>query len=97
MLAQCVKKVPAAYNWLSWCYEQHCPLFCQGKSWLRSRTGVHQGDAMGPLGFALGLDAALDKCQRLQEGIWCTWYLDDGTVVGSLNAGGDYLQALRPG
>ena len=51
---------------------------------------------MRPLGFALGLDAALDKCQRLQEGLWCTWYLDNGTVVGSVDAVGDYLQALRP-
>ena len=96
MLAQCAKKVPAAYDWLSWCYEQHCPLFCQGKLLLSSRTGVHQGDAMGPLGFALGLDAALDKCQEFQVGLWCAWYLEDGTVVGSVTAVAAYLQALSP-
>ena len=48
---------------------------------------MHQGDAMGPCGFALGLEVALDKCLELQRSLtWQSWYLDDGTFVGPMDA-----------
>ena len=84
MLRQCAKKVPACYNWLRWCYSSPSPLVCGGSVVAHSHTGVHQGDSMGPLGFALGLDEALDKCAgAASEVSWATWYLDDGLLVGS--------------
>ena len=49
---------PAAFNWLRFCYAQHCPLYCQGQE-LVSRTGVHQGDPMGPVAFALAVRGCL--------------------------------------
>jgi hypothetical protein len=48
-----------------------------------SAVGVHQGDPCGPLGFALGLDTALDQC--LPRALaWESWYLDEGLIVGKL-------------
>ena len=49
-----------------------------------STRGVHQGDTMGPLGFALGLEAALDSAAQATGHLtWGTWYLDDGILLGS--------------
>lgn len=81
VLRGCMSKVPSAYNWLRFCYGGTSPLFCQGRHVCTSHVGVHQGDACGPLGFALGLDTALDQCQP--RGLqWESWYLDDGHIVG---------------
>jgi len=52
---------------------------------------------MGALGFALGLDSALDKCAADETSLeWATWYVDDGTVIGSPKAVGNYLANLIP-
>ena len=97
MLQQTLRKVPAVYNWLSWTYAEPSPLFCQGVQLASSTAGVHQGDAMGPLGFALGLEAALDECMAQEQNLpWVSWYLDDGTIVGPLQAVADYLDQLVP-
>ena len=90
-------KAPSTYNWLTWCYRENTQLFCQGKSVAVSSTGVHQGDAMGPLGFALGLEKALDMCKDADAALpWSTWYLDDGTLVGTPESLADYLECLVP-
>ena len=52
---------------------------------------------MGPLGFALGLEGALDKCAHLEPTLdWASWYLDDGTIVGNPEAVANYLAHLVP-
>ncbi len=99
MLWECKTKVPAAYNWLAWSYQEAVPLFCQGQVVANSRTCVHQGDATGPLGFSLGLEAALSKqeCATTEAKLrWSTWYLDDGTIVGSVEDVAGYFAALGP-
>jgi hypothetical protein len=97
MLQGAKEKVPAVYNWLAWCYGQPSPLYCQGKALAASTTGVHQGDTMGPLGFTLGLDIALDQCLDEERALpWGVWYLDDGTLVGKPEALFNYLQKLTP-
>ena len=60
------------------------PLCCQGRLLCDSHIGVHQGDACGPLGFALGLDTGLDQCEP-RELAWESWYLDDGHIVGKVD------------
>jgi hypothetical protein len=96
MLEGARRKVPGAYNWLRYCYSGHVPLFCQGELLLMSETGVHQGDACGPLGFSLGLDVALDAVADLAPPLtWGVWYLDDGTLVGPAAAVLTYLGALK--
>ena len=62
MLEVARAKVPSTYNWMAWCYVTPCPLFCQGKMLAYSSQGVHRGDAMGLLGFSLGLERILDQC-----------------------------------
>ena len=97
MLQQCLAKTPLLYNWMSWCYEAPCALYCQGQLAATSSCGVHQGDAMGPVGFALGLEHALDACRPLEGDItWLSWYLDDGTIVGPLDSVARYMEALQP-
>ena len=88
---------PSLYNWLAWCYSRPCPLFSQGQFLALSKAGVHQGDAMGPVGFALGLEGALDACSEQEKSLeWAAWYLDDGTLVGSPGAVASYLEKLVP-
>ena len=58
---------------------------------------MHQGDALGPVGFALGLEEALDKVQPVAKDIpWACWYLDDGTLVGDVKALAAYMEVLAP-
>ena len=52
---------------------------------------------MGLLAFALGLEPALDECMAQEQNLpWVSWYLDDGTIVGPLQAVADYLDQLVP-
>ena len=60
LLMGALRKVPGACNWLTWCYASPCPLFCQGQLLTQRSTEVHQGNAMGLLAFAIGLDSILD-------------------------------------
>jgi hypothetical protein len=89
-------KAPGSFNWLRFCYTQHVPLYCQGKRLCGSETGVHQGDACGPLAFALGLEVALDECATEEHALaWGVWYLDDGTIVGEAPDVYAYLDVLE--
>jgi len=95
ILHNSVAKVPTVYNWLAWCHKKPCPMYSQGRLLTPSKPGVHQGDAMGPLGFALGLEGAPDKCAESEKALeWATWYLDDGTIIGSPESVGNYLKDL---
>ena len=67
-------KVPAVVPWLEFCYSKTVPLFT-GDTCINSVTGTHQGCPMGPLGFALGIHAALQST---------AFYLDDGHLLGSM-------------
>ena len=50
-----------------------------------SSRGVQQGDPLGPLGFALALQPIVHRIEREVPGLLVnTWYLDDGTLCGSL-------------
>ena len=69
---------------------------CQGEWMGPSQTGVHQGDSCGPIGFALGLEMALDECREQSKDLmWESWYLDDGIIIGSRDAVLQYLHTLH--
>nr|GEW26915.1 putative reverse transcriptase domain-containing protein [Tanacetum cinerariifolium] len=53
-----------------------------GDTHIWSATGVHQGDPLGPLLFALILHPLLHKTKDSCKLILHAWYLDDGTVIG---------------
>ena len=81
---------------MAFSYARHVPLFCQGKLLCWSAKGVHQGDACGPLGFALGIQVALDQCEEEGKDLtWNVWYLDDGTIIGEAAQVYSYLQTLE--
>ena len=47
--------------------------------------GVQQGDPLGPLGLALALQPIVHRIEREVPGLLVNaWYLDDGTLCGSL-------------
>ena len=97
VLRAALSKVPSIYNWLKWTYAVSSPLFCQGKQLASSKTGVHQGDTMASVAFALGLDVALDACLTEENELpWSTWFLDDGTLLGPLDSICAYLDTLVP-
>ena len=83
---------PALYNYAVACYGETTLLLFAG-IFLSSRAGVHQGDPLGPLLFALALTAILDEinAEALELN---AWYLDDGAVGGTLKAVKLFLEAL---
>jgi len=49
------------------------------------------------LGFALGLEGALDNGTKSEKALeWATGNLDDGTILGSPKTVGNYLKNLVP-
>jgi ubiquitin carboxyl-terminal hydrolase 44/49 len=77
---------PALSAWFRLCYETPAILTCQGKLLpFRSCRGVQQGDPLGPFFFSLALKK---MCTRLRatDGVLSVWYLDDGTIVGPVDA-----------
>ena len=59
------------------------PFLLLGKDSIRSCCGVQQGNALGPLGFALTLHPLIEKIKAELPGLTLNaWYLDDGTLMG---------------
>ena len=70
-------------------------LVAQGRM-LHARTGVQQGDPLGPLLFCLGLHSVVaDLVPATAPGLsWSSWYMDDGQMVGTPDALEAALQTL---
>ena len=74
-----------------------CSFLCDGSVLTQSGRGVNQGDTLGPIGFSLGTDRALDAVAHLSAGLdWQAWYLDDGFMVGRPETVAAYFRALVP-
>ena len=96
VLRSTLTRAPALYNWLAFTYANPVPLLCQGSFLCPSARGVHQGDAMGPVAFALGLHEALERVAGPASRLtWECWYLDDGTIFGPLADVCHYIRALH--
>ena len=84
---------PAFLPYATACYGQPAALY-HSSGVLSSEAGVHQGDPLGPLFFALVAQPLAAFCS--QAGIsWSHWYLDDGYLVGPLSALHSLLPLLR--
>ena len=78
-------RIPSMSAWLECCYGSQ-PLLQLGKDTIFSCCGVQQGDPLGPLGFSLVLQPLLERIQQEAPGLLMNaWYLDDGTLCGSLS------------
>jgi hypothetical protein len=82
--------MPPVY--VEWSYGSHSSLFF-GDHTLISQTGLHQGDPLAPLLFALGLYPIILQLAKEVPGLLLiAWYLDDGILVGGPK---HLLKALR--
>jgi hypothetical protein len=83
--------LPGLSTFVEWSYRSHSLLFF-GDSVLTSETGLQQGDPLGPLLFAVGIQSMVFQIDDEVPGLLINeWYLDDGMFVGSYE---EILQAL---
>ena len=71
---------PDFYNYAAFCYGSHTLLRGHAFS-IPSACGTQQGDACGPLFFAVSVHKmVLQSAEHLR---WAKWYLDDGNLCGT--------------
>ncbi len=79
-------RIPNLSAWMESCYSCQ-PLLNLDEYSIRSCCGVQQGDPLGPLGFALTLHSLIEKLHSEVPTLRLNvWYLDNGTLMGSLDA-----------
>ncbi|XP_052757454.1 uncharacterized protein LOC128202180 [Galleria mellonella] len=89
LLTQIKQKIPHIYNFLWQCYSEPTKLMYLNNT-LLSAVGCQQGDPLGPAIFSLGINPII----RLLNSKFNVWYLDDGTLGGSVNTVFDDLHIL---
>ena len=72
-------------GWVEWMLTAPANLYCRGQK-LYCTTGVQQGDPLGPLLFSAGIHEVVSSCNVNFPEVWGCWYLDDGSLVGPLEA-----------
>ena len=86
MFIQFRQSMPTLSCWMESCYSCQ-PMLVLGDHSINSCSGVQQGDPLGPLGFALTLHPIVERISSEGSDLLLnTWYLDDGTLVGSPHA-----------
>ena len=84
MFKEIRERLPEISPWMECCYGVH-PLF-YGDYTVHSCCGVQQGDPLGLLGFSLALQPIVDRITlEVPHLVMNSWYLDDGTLCGSLS------------
>ena len=95
MFQEVRSRIPSMAAWVESCYGSQ-PLLYFGDHKLFSCCGVQQGDPLGPLCFALTLHPVVEQIKReVPELLINAWYLDDGTLCGSLSDIGSALAIIE--
>ena len=94
MLQAFVQRCPEATHWMASSYGVPTYLFA-GSLRLLSQAGVQQGDNMGPAGFCFASHDLWDSFQTMEGLLWQVWYMDDGTIVGSLSCLAKIVEAIQ--
>ena len=88
VVLKCIKQCcPEAYAMAYQAYSTPTPLL-MGDYRIMSTTGVQQGDPLGPIAFALAINSSVRSLKSALN----IWYLDDGTIGGSVT---DVVSDLR--
>ena len=90
MMEAVIEQAPAIYPFVWQGYNTTTPLFI-GDSKILSQTGIQQGDPLSSLLFSLTVDAAA----RSADTDINIWYLDDGTLAGSVPDVVSSIQRVR--
>ena len=85
------RQCPEIFKIVHQAYSSRTPLYI-GNTLIPSQTGVQQGDPLGPLCFALSIDPII----RTLKSPLNLWYLDDGTLAGSVQTINQDLLNLIP-
>lgn len=80
-LAACRDHCPQVAAWAHWCYEEPSELLFNDVV-IDSSAGVQQGDALGPLLFALALHLILKQVRTIRGLDIVVGYLDDVLITG---------------
>ena len=74
---------PSLSKFIFWAYGSATPIYASDGTFLFfSETGVKQGDPLGPLLFAAGLQDVLTRLHSRLPGVTILAYLDDITLIG---------------
>jgi Reverse transcriptase (RNA-dependent DNA polymerase) len=86
---RCPELLPYVYV----CYGGAAHMYV-GQSVVMAKAGVHQGDPLGPLLFALAIYPFLLSLQAKFLNLKHAWFLDDGTVVGAATEVAQVLEVV---
>jgi len=76
--------MPQIAQFFHWAYQGPAPLWTRlGRSLGHVSTGVRQGDPLGPLYFALGIQRLLERVAAAHPNVRLAAYLDDVHLFGS--------------
>ncbi len=89
------KELPDIYPWVSWSY--HCAGELRfGTHRILSKSGVQQGDSLGPLLFSLMALKLLDEIgNQISDLRLQIWYLNDVTFIDTRSSIASMLDSLQ--
>ena len=93
MLRAISERCPHFLPYAVFCYGSPTPLFGPGGC-ISSQCGTQQGDACGPLFFAVTVHSVAEQAAQAPGTSLAAWYLDDGTQAGPIS--GLAVEKLEP-